>query len=230
MSRTFPALASITTASSLLARGVTASGSKQTRSSYRNVIEPESVLSRCRAQLTEGSERIKSLCSCRQVQGTPRDAVLPCRDGQLKYFPGRVFRPSGGSLPGLGRGLSTLRADGSPRTEVRGPPMGLSRAGRSRPGHRGQALQRGDIAGLVVRLVALQDVEDLAHHRACNQLACFLPCVPLSDEPLKCLPGFRWRAGAQLSVHNLVDCRLEHGVVRGHAVLVRPPVRRRPSL
>src|SRR5207237_2489940 len=58
MSRTFPALTSITIASSLRAGGAAASGSKQTRSSYRNVIEPESVLSRCRAQPTEGSDRM----------------------------------------------------------------------------------------------------------------------------------------------------------------------------
>ena len=53
--------------------------------------------------------------------------------------------------------------------------------------------------------MALQDVENLAHHCAPNQPACFLPRVPLGDEPLKRLPGFWWRAIAQLIVHDLVD-------------------------
>jgi hypothetical protein len=63
-----------------------------------------------------------------------------------------------------------------------------------------------------------------------DQPACFLPCVPLGDEPLKRLPGFQRRAIAQLIVHDLVHCRLEHRAVRGHAFLSRPRVHHRPSL
>ena len=87
--------------------GAAASGSKQTRSCYRNVIEPESDWSRCRAQLTEGSERIKSHCSCGRVKGTPcakgfcgaGAGTLSSAQGAFLGPPEEAFRVSAEAYP-----------------------------------------------------------------------------------------------------------------------------------
>ncbi len=72
--------------------------------------------------------------------------------------------------------------------------------------------ERRDEARFFIGLPTLHDLEDLAHDDGGDQASGFLRRVPLPQEAVECLPGFRRFAVRQLVVDDLkqrgVQCRI----------------------